>query len=91
MNNIKSTWKGIKSFITIKNLSFDIPKSLSSSYSTITKKVEISNIFNNYFATTAKKKINLSHKHFSDFLKKRTQTSFFQINQLGLAAYLQRY
>ena len=29
VNNIKNTWKGIKSTITIKNLSSDIPKSLS--------------------------------------------------------------
>ena len=27
MNNIKNTWKGIRSIITIKNLSSDIPKS----------------------------------------------------------------
>ena len=80
MNNIKNTWKGIKSIITIKNLSSDIPKSLSYNGSTITNKVEISNIFNNYFATTAeetKENINLSYKHFSDFLKNRTQNSFF--------------
>ena len=30
MNNIKSTWKGIKSIITIKNTSSDFPKYLSS-------------------------------------------------------------
>ena len=28
INNIKNTWKGIKSIITIKNLSSDIPKSI---------------------------------------------------------------
>ena len=71
MNNIKNTWKGIKSIITIKNLSSDIPKSLSYNGSTITNKVEISNIFNNYFATiteNTKENISVSHKHFSDFL-----------------------
>ena len=55
MNNIKNTWKGIKSIITIKNLSSDIPRSLYSNGSTITSKVEISDIFNNYFATVAEK------------------------------------
>ena len=30
MKNIKNIWKGIKSIINIKNLSSDIPKSLSS-------------------------------------------------------------
>ena len=47
---------------------------------TITNKVEISNIFNDYFARIAEKtkeNINPSHKHFSDFLKNRTQNSFF--------------
>ena len=56
MNNIKNTWKGIKSIITIKNLSSDIPTSLSSNGSTITNQVEVSNVFNNYFATIAEKK-----------------------------------
>ena len=40
----------------------------------------ISNIFNNYFSSIAgKTKLNLSfsHKHFSDFLKNRSNTSFF--------------
>ena len=27
MNNVKNNWKGIKSIITIKNISSDIPKS----------------------------------------------------------------
>ena len=80
MNNIKNTWKGIKSIITIKNLFSDIPKSLSSNGSTITNQVEISNVFNNYFATIAEKtkeNINPSHKHFSHFLKNRHHNSFF--------------
>ena len=81
MTNIKNTWKGIKSIKTIKNLSSDIPKSLSYNGLTITNKAEISNIFNNYFATIAEKtkeNINPSHKHFSDFLNNRKeQNSFF--------------
>ena len=39
--------------ITIENLSFDIPTSLSSSGLTITNIVEIWNILNSYFATIA--------------------------------------
>ena len=48
--------------------------------SIITNKVETSNIFNNYFATIAEKvkvNINPSLKNISDFLKSRTQNSFF--------------
>ena len=47
MNNTKNTWKGIKSIITIKNLSSDITKSLSDNGFTITNKEEMSNTFNN--------------------------------------------
>ena len=51
MNNIKNTWNGMKSNITIKSLSSDIPKYLSCNGSTTIKnKVEISNIFKKYFA-----------------------------------------
>ena len=80
MNNIKNTWKGIKSILTIKNTSSDFPKCLSSNGSTFTNQVEISNIFNNYFASIAEKtkvNINYSHKHFSNFLKDKNQNSFF--------------
>ena len=44
------------------------------------KQVEISKIFNNYFAAipeNIKVSINYSHKHFSDFLKDKNQNSFF--------------
>ena len=47
MNSMRNNWKIIKHIITIKNFSSDIPKSLSCNASTITSKVEISNIFNN--------------------------------------------
>ena len=80
MNNIKNTWKGIKPIITIKNLSFHLPKCLSSNGSTITNQVEISNVCNNYFATIAEKtkeNINPSRKYFSHFLKNRHHNSFF--------------
>ena len=42
--------------------------------------MEISNSFNNYFSSIASKtKLNIScsHKHFSDFLKNRSNISFF--------------
>ena len=81
MSNIKNTQKEIKSIITIKNTLSDFPKYLSSNDSSFTNQVEISNIFNNYFASIAEKtkvSINYSHKHFSDFLKDKNQNSFFQ-------------
>ena len=68
MNNIKNTWKGIKSIIAIKNLSSDIPKSLPSNGSTITNQIKISNVFNNYFTKIAKKnqkKTSIPHTNIS--------------------------
>ena len=79
MNNIKNTWKGIKSIKTVKTSS-DFSKCLSSNFSTVTNHVEISNIIDSYFKTIAEKtkeSNNYSHKHFSDFLKDKNQNYFF--------------
>ena len=48
-NHIKNTWKGIKSILSIKSNPSDILKILNRNDSTITKLVEIANVFNNYF------------------------------------------
>ena len=77
-NNIKNTWKGIKSILSIKPNPSDIPKILNST--TITNTIEIANVSSNYFSCIAfQTKVNIkhSHKHFSDFLKNRAQNSFF--------------
>ena len=64
MNNIKYTWKRIKSIITIKNTTSDFRKYLSPNGSTFTNQVEISNIFNNYFASIAEKsKVSINYSH----------------------------
>ena len=79
-NSIKNTWKGLKSILNIKKISADVPKTLSVDGTTISNPMEISNIFNNYFssiATKTKLNISFSHKHFSDFLKNRSNISFF--------------
>lgn len=52
MNN---NCNGVKSVITIKILSSDIPKSLYSNVPAITYQVEISNVCKNYFVTIAEK------------------------------------
>ena len=79
-NGIKNIWKGLKSILNIKNISGDIPKTLTIDGTTISNPTEISDIFNNYFssiATKTKLNISFSHKHFSDFLKNRSNISFF--------------
>ena len=55
MDNIRNIWKEIKSMMTVKNISSNIPKSLTFNGSTITNQVENSNVFNNYFAIITKK------------------------------------
>ena len=55
MNNMNNTCNEIKSVITIKILSSDIPKSLYSNVPAITYQVEISNVCKNYFVTIAEK------------------------------------
>ena len=64
-NNIKNTWKGIKSLISLKTVASSIPTVLSlDNGDTITNPYDIANTFNNYFASiaeTTKKK----HKIFT--------------------------
>ena len=61
--NIKSTWKGIKSFISLKTVASSLPTVLSlDNGDTITNPYDIANTFNDYFTsiaeTTKKHKIN---------------------------------
>ena len=61
---------------------YKIPKTLTVDSTTISNPIEISNILNNYFSSiTSKMKLNISfsHKNFSDFLKNRSNISFFVI------------
>ena len=71
--------ESIKSIITVKDISADIPKSLPADGATISNPMAISNILNNYFSSIANKtKVNISfsNQYFSDFLKNRSNTSF---------------
>ena len=72
-NNIKNTWKGIKSLISIKTVASSAPTVLlRDNGNTITNPYDTANTFNNYFASiaeTTKINIKYSHKHFPDYLK----------------------
>ena len=80
-NNIKNTWKGIKSLINLKSVASNVPTVLSlDNGDTITNPYDIANTFNNYFASiaeTTKKTIKYSHKHFSDYLANENGNSIF--------------
>ena len=80
-NNIKNTWKGIKSLINLKTATSSVPTVLSlDNVDTITNPYDIANTFNNYFASiaeTTKKSIKYSHKHFSGYLSNESSTTIF--------------
>ena len=79
-DNIKNTCKGIKSILNINNTHSNIPKVLVSNDTTSAEPTEIANIFNNFFTSIAaktKESIKYSHKCFSNFLKNRSDDSFF--------------
>ena len=53
-NNIKNTWKGIKSLISLKTVASRVPTVLSlNNGDTITNLYDIANTFDNYFASIA--------------------------------------
>ena len=53
-NNIKNTWKGIKSLISLKTVASNVPTVLSlDNGDTITNPYDIANTSNNYFASIA--------------------------------------
>ena len=80
-NNIKNTWKGIKSLISLQTVASNVPTVLSlDNGDTVTNLYDIANTFNNYFASiaeTTKRNVKYSHKHFSDYLSNRNSSTIF--------------
>ena len=62
-NSIRNTWKGIKTIISIKNITTTIPHSIEFNNRTITDPSTMSNVFNNYFTSIAEKKNKISNFH----------------------------
>ena len=80
--NIKNTWKGIKSLISLKTVASNLPTVLSlDNGKTITNPYDIANTFNNYFAsiaeTTKKNPIKYSHKYFPGYLSNENNNTIF--------------
>ena len=80
-NNIKNTWKGIKSLISLKTVASNVPTVLSlDNGDTVTNPYDIANTFNNYFtsiAETTKRTVKYSNKHFSDYLSNENSSTIF--------------
>ena len=77
-NNIKNTWKGIKSPISLKSVATSAPTVLShdDNGNTIINPYDIANTFVS-IAETTKNNMKYSHKHFSDNLKEESESTIF--------------
>ena len=81
-NNIKNTWKRIKTIISIKNVTTTVPHSIEFNNRTVTDPTAMSNVFNNYFTSIAKKtnsNIKFSPKHYTGYLSYTNTNTFFLI------------
>ena len=79
LKNLKNTWKGFKSIISMKSSSSNSPMLLNYQNDNIDNPERIVNIFNNYFSTIDEKtqaKIKHSHKHYTDYLTNENPDSF---------------
>ena len=80
LKNLKNTWKGIKSIISMKSSFSNTPTLLTFQNENIDNPERIANIFNNYFSTIGEKtqaKIKHSHKKYTDYLSNENPDTFF--------------
>ena len=81
-NNINNKWKGSKSLISLKTIASSVPTVLIlDNGDTTTNPYDITNTFDNYFAsiaeTTKKQPIKYIHKFFSDYLSNESSSTIF--------------
>ena len=80
LKNLKNTWKGIKSIISMKSSFSSTPTLLTFQNENIDNPERTANIFNNYFSTVGEKtqaKIKHSHKKYTDYLSNENPDIFF--------------
>ena len=78
--NIKKTWEGIKTIISISKIKSMVPDSLNINNKINNDPTDIANCFNEYFTTIGSKlqsKIISTNKLFSQYLKNTNPNSFF--------------
>ena len=79
-NNIRNTWKGMKTIISIKNITTAVLHSIEFNNRTITDPTAMSNVFNDYFTSIAEKRksnIKFSPKHYADYLSNTKTNMLF--------------
>ena len=79
IKDIKKTWKGIKTLISMKEENNDTPSLITKYEKYINDPVSIANTFNNFFTSVAEivhSKIRFSNKSFRNFLSSEINDSF---------------
>ena len=79
IKNLKNTWKGIKSIISLKNSASSSPNLLNFNNELTSDPLKIANVFNNYFSSIGEKaqsKIRFSNKTYTDYLHGDNLNSF---------------
>ena len=79
IKDIKKTWKGIKTLVSMKQKNNDTPSLTTKDKKYINDPVSIANTFNNFFtsvAETVHSKIKFSNKSFNKFLSSEINNSF---------------
>ena len=80
LKNLKNTWNGIKSMISMKSSFSNTPILLTFQNESINNPERIANIFNTYFSTVGKEtqaKIKHSHKKYTDYPLNENPDTFF--------------
>ena len=80
LNDLKSTWKGIKKLISLKELSNIAPSNIFDNDRSLTEPQEIGNALNKYFVNVAmdiQSSIRYSKNNFQDFLPPININAFF--------------
>ena len=80
IENLKNTWKGIKSIISLKHSASRSPNLLNFNNVLTSDSLEIANMFNNYFSSVGEKtqsKMSFSNKNYTNYLHGENFNSFF--------------
>ena len=79
INNMKNTWKGIRSIISLQKTTNDSPKIISLEDHTVTDPRTIANTFNSFFCSAVagvQSEMSFSYKTFFEYLSPPNQDSF---------------
>ena len=80
IKNLKNTWKGIKSIISLKHSASNSTNLLNFNNELTSDPLKIANVFNNYFSSIGEKaqsKIRFWNKTYTDYLHGDNLNSFF--------------